>query len=223
VAQDDISRHLRLYETTVLFRKDNFSATHIERFSISTGSRLVFTLYVSAIDPGAQINVDIRNSFSLDVPFDSVLDLQANATGYKKKVITDLHNLIEIEATVTGGQASFTLGITILDNALSNRIDIENAEIDVDLDHVANQYGEFDSVRVGDGVELLAINQDGSINVNIVSSSDVPEIVRNIYNEAPSVPAGTETDNRSCAFPPKLIELEPKLLFLGFLNLDIPM
>lgn len=77
------------------------------------------------------------------------------------------------------------------------KIDTLNAEIEVQLTAKDNDPVNpkvHDSVRIGDGVEEMAINGDGSINVNIVESPDVtiPSLVPH-YNEVTAVPAGVET------------------------------
>ena len=48
-----------------------------------------------------------------------------------------------------------------------------------------------DSVRIGDGVDLLAICPDGSINVNIVSGCGLPTTLKSIYGEITSLPPST--------------------------------
>jgi hypothetical protein len=71
-----------------------------------------------------------------------------------------------------------------------------NAEIEVQLSHKDNNpdIGDIaDSVQVGDGVDVLQINSDGSINVNIVQSSDGTENVLNIYDEITGIASGSET------------------------------
>ena len=50
-----------------------------------------------------------------------------------------------------------------------------------------------DSVRIGDGVETLEINPDGSINVNLIQSPPNQEQSTNTYGEALGVASGLET------------------------------
>lgn len=77
-----------------------------------------------------------------------------------------------------------------------------NAELEVQLSHKDNDpdAGDVhDSVRIGDGVEELAINPDGSINVNITfSASDGLTIA---HNEISAVPSGAETTIISLVVP----------------------
>lgn len=71
-----------------------------------------------------------------------------------------------------------------------------NAELEVQLSHednVPNEGDVADSVRVGDGSDVLQINSDGSINVNIVQSTDSTENILNIYDEQTGVVSGLET------------------------------
>jgi hypothetical protein len=57
------------------------------------------------------------------------------------------------------------------------------------------------SVRVSDGTDDLAINSDGSINVNIVSSPDDPGLIL-MHNEITSVASGSEVNIMSFTAPP---------------------
>lgn len=69
-----------------------------------------------------------------------------------------------------------------------------NAELEVQLSHqnnVPNLGDVADSVQIGDGQDILQINSDGSINVNLLNSSNY-EIVNN-YNNISSVASGSET------------------------------
>lgn len=70
-----------------------------------------------------------------------------------------------------------------------------NAEIEVQLSHRDNDPDSgdvHDSVRVGDGVDELAINPDGSLNVNITPSNTTARI-ESTYGEVSSVPTATPT------------------------------
>jgi hypothetical protein len=71
-----------------------------------------------------------------------------------------------------------------------------NAELEVQLSHLDNDpdAGDVhDSIRIGDGVETLEINPDGSINVNLVQSPPNQEQSTNTYGEALGVTSGSET------------------------------
>lgn len=74
-----------------------------------------------------------------------------------------------------------------------------NAELEVQLSH-RDDYPDsgdvHDSVRVGDGDDLLEVNDDGSINVNVISGSvDTPVI----YTETGSFTDTSETEILSYA------------------------
>jgi hypothetical protein len=74
------------------------------------------------------------------------------------------------------------LPVTLSDGSIN--IGTVNAEIEVQLTHLDNwpDIGDiFDSVRIGDGQDLLAINPDGSINVNVSSGIATTSV---IYKEA---------------------------------------
>lgn len=115
-----IQRFLSLFETTVLHNEKNFSGSKTERFGIKTGSRLVFSLVVTQIDVGAQVTVTINNTFSLDVPFEQVLQFgTTTAVSFVRRIITDFHSIFDIQVDVTGGNATFAVGVTVNDNALN--------------------------------------------------------------------------------------------------------
>lgn len=158
-----IERNLKIYETTNLFGVQlAYGPGSITKlFSISTGSRLSFTLQITAIDPGASVTFKARTGFSQDLPFDEVLVLTRNSIGTAKGVLVDFHNLMEMEVTVAGGTASFAVGVTVADNALATRVDIQNAEIEVQIDHQTDGFGRHSSTRIGDGVEEWQINAEG--------------------------------------------------------------
>lgn len=59
-----------------------------------------------------------------------------------------------------------------------------------------------DSIRIGNGAgNLLAVNADGSINVNIVSASPLARVAVNTYNEVTSLPIGASTTLVSYTVP----------------------
>lgn len=70
-----------------------------------------------------------------------------------------------------------------------------NGELEVQLTHLDNDpdAGDVhDSVRIGDGVEELLINPDGSINVSQVLSNTSVKI-ESTYNEITAIPTDTTT------------------------------
>lgn len=84
------------------------------------------------------------------------------------------------------------LFVRLSDGSIS--IGTVNAELEVQLSHKDNtpDPGDVaDSVRIGDGVDELAIEPDGSINVNIVTSAAPGLTV--LHNEISAVPSGAET------------------------------
>ena len=83
--------------------------------------------------------------------------------------------------TLTG----ITNDVNIADGGNSITVDAANLDIR-DLTHVS------DSVQIGDGTDLLGVNTDGSINVNVVSSTLSDEV--HDYDTASAV-AGDGTSN----------------------------
>jgi hypothetical protein len=71
-----------------------------------------------------------------------------------------------------------------------------NAELEVQLSHIDNypDVGDVaDSVQVGDGVEILQINPDGSINVNTASPRRIPKVF--------NIPVTSANTEENFAFP----------------------
>jgi hypothetical protein len=62
-------------------------------------------------------------------------------------------------------------------------------------------------VSIVEGGNTMVVNTDGSINVNIVSSSDTPGLIIN-YNEITSVAAGVETTIVTITAPPSGYRLQ---------------
>lgn len=180
---------LRVYETRTLFAKDSFTGNGVETLQVITGSRLLITLLVDSIDPGATVNLFVDNNFTNDGTFDTIETISLSAATRVKRVLSDFHNLFNFRYTVVGGSASFKVGISSFDNALSTRID--NAIIEVDLHHTVDVNGRFDSVRIGDGVDLLEINPDGSLNVVVGEDTDEEPI--NVFEESLAIPNGANT------------------------------
>lgn len=178
-------RKVQVHNNIAVFTKDVYNGTTQANLTIQNGARLVFTAYIFAIDAATTVNVKVGTSFSESMPFCNVLNLQGTAVGHIKGVLSDFHGFLDVDLEVIGGNAEVIVGMSVYDNALTTRI--ENAEIAVDLNHILQPNGAYDSVRVGDGVEELSINPDGSINVNIVNTSVTPEAVKNIFNKITSI------------------------------------
>ena len=197
---DNKKRFFRRYETNTIVKEfAAFSGISPGEFVIQTGSRLALTLQVLTLSVGATVQARIKNGFSDDVPFVQIMTMNAAAVGAVRDVITDFHNLFEVEVEVTGGTATFALAVSVHENALANRIDIENAEVNVDIDHVADAVGEYDSVRIGDGVDLLEIDPDGAISISngLTHFADAgvpitPAVVQTLITEV--VPVGTRRE-----------------------------
>lgn len=132
-----------------------------------------------AIDASGNIGVtDAGGSLTVDGTVAATqsgtwnIDTVTTLTGITNDVnIADGGNSITVDGTVAATQsgvwnigtvASITADVSIDDGG--NSITVDAVDLDVrDLTHVS------DSVKVGDGTDLLAVNADGSINV-IVSS-----------------------------------------------------
>lgn len=149
---------LRQFETSVLLTSgDPFNGSRDVR--VQSGSRMLISLLVITADPGATVSLGIGNTFEVDNGYESILTINQTGVGRQKEVLSDFHNLFQFVITVTGGAATYKVGVSMFDNAMTTRI--ENADINVDV-----SAGSGDNVAIADrtGTKYLAINDDGSIN-----------------------------------------------------------
>lgn len=180
-------KKVQIYNNPTIFTRKIYSGKTIEHLQMVNGARIIFTLFVFGMDEGVTVKVKVKDSFSVDLPTSEALSFETGSIGPVKRVLTDFHNLIDVEIEVIGGNAELIFGLGLYDNALQTRMEIENAEISVDLNAELQPNGTYDSVRIGDDQDELAINPDGSINVNIVNTSPNPEIVRTELSEISGV------------------------------------
>lgn len=185
----------KLYDQAVLIPNDEYDeGLHEFDFKVFSGSRILITLFIKTLDPGASVSIDVLNSFTLDndIGWDNILNLSSNAPGFSKRILTDFNKFFNIKMNVVGGNAELALGISVFDNAMTTRI--ENAEIEVKLSHLDAPYRPHDSIRLGDGQYQAIFNADGSFNVNIVNAPTAnPEIIISQFNESPAVVSGIES------------------------------
>lgn len=93
------------------------------------------------------------------------------------------------------------LAIQLSDGSIN--IETVNANLAVFLTHLDNfpVVGDvFDSIRIGDGVDLLAIEPNGSINVNVLAN--VTGDTKNLFNVIYIVPSSSLTTIISYTVPP---------------------
>lgn len=183
-------RFLKQFETNVLLDEVAVTGSGEITAVVISGSRMLMVLDITDIDPATTVTINVDNTFSIDAAYETIETLTFNALGRKKRIISDFNNQFRFKYTVTGGNATFRFATSLYDNAMTTRID--NAMVDVDLSHLIDVEGNFDSVRIGDGTDLLAINPDGSIDVVIGEDTDESHI--NEFNEVLAVSNGVDTD-----------------------------
>lgn len=171
-------QNVQIHNSPTLFHKSVYSGLHTAHLNIRNGARIVFTMHVFQKDVGAVIRVRVKDSFSVAMPFNEVLSWTDNGIGPTSESLFDFHQLINVELEVTGGSAEVILGMSLYDNAF---------ETVVDLNAQAQPDGQYDSVRIGDGVDELAVNPDGSLNVNLVNTSVTPKVVKPVFNKITGV------------------------------------
>lgn len=149
---------LRLYENRS-FTEPSFSGLVERDFQALSGSRLVITFTVTSVT--GTLNIGIGNDFQAEGSFDNLTTLAITTPGNYKKVVTDFHSLFKLKLNVGGGSAAVLIGLTLQDN--SGSLNIDNAEIEVDLDAATDSVTAI--IKDEDG-DALQIEPDGSINVN---------------------------------------------------------
>lgn len=134
---------------------------------------------VNVTDNGASLTVDAINLDIRDLVFATD---KADVSG---SVITlDAPTLAALES-ITVQNGAGVAAVNIQDGG--NSITVDSIDLDIrDLTHVS------DSVKVGDGTDLLAVNTDGSINV-VVQEDVGTEIVD--YDTAAAVAAGASSNH----------------------------
>lgn len=181
----------------MLVSKDAFTGLGDHAIRVLSGSRMLVTLQIIEIDPATTVNLFVDNGYSVDVPFDTIEGLSINGVGSVKRIINDFNNIFNFRYVVTGGMASIRVAIAVYDNSGTTRID--NAQLDVNLDHTTDALGHYDSTRIGDGNDLAEINTDGSFNFNL--DNGATEIPLFPYGEATAVPPAVEAELVSYTVP----------------------
>lgn len=169
-------------ESAVLFKPaDRSPNTYEHQFYMHKGARLVFTLYVESIDPSTTVRLEVDTTYTKESPFINILNTETDAIGPVSRIVGDFHCFMRAKVIVTGGNARFSVGMSVFDNASQTRI--ENAELEVNLNRKTQPNKTHDSVRVGNELYEMAILPDGSIKANIVNTSVEPEVIVPQFNE----------------------------------------
>jgi hypothetical protein len=90
-----------------------------------------------------------------------------------------------------------------------------NAELEVQLSHEDVEGKTADSVKVGDGTEIIEVNPDGSINVNLVQSQSSNEEVKNVFASINNVVAAAETTIVAYTVPVNRVAYLQRVEFSG--------
>lgn len=145
------NNQIRLYETRTYLKGDNVTGVVESDFYVVSGSRMLVGLRVTSIDPATTVSISVQNAESTDVSYDTLDTLILSAPGASKRVFNDFYNLFKLVATVTGGNATFSVAVAMFDNASTTRI--ENAQLDVDLDAFTSEPDNVLIVGTEDGTK----------------------------------------------------------------------
>lgn len=163
------NNQLRIYEVRTYLKNNNITGIDQVPFYVVSGSRMLVTLAVISADLGTTVSLEVQNTFDVDLGYTTLDAIELNAAGQAKKIFSDFNNLFNLKVTVSGGNASYRVAVALFDNAITTTI--QNAQVDVDLNHTVDSEGHFDSLRIGDGTEILSINPDGSINSTVSATN----------------------------------------------------
>ena len=123
----------KLHDSVTLLKPTELTEEiELERFFIHSGSRLLFTLWVKEISVGAKVKVLILNSYSEEVEYEQILDLEASETGHTHSVLTDFHKQFKVRI-VPIGTVKCSVGLALHDNAIQSQSRIQNGAIDVSI------------------------------------------------------------------------------------------
>lgn len=145
-------------------------------------------------DISAYTTADAANIYAIEQPRSSVPEEQVERLTYEEEP-TVARRVVLVDKIGNKIDDDNPLPVNIDDVTFTGDINVKLTDKDNDPDP-----GDVaDIVRIGDGVDQLAINTDGSINVNIVSSSD-GELI-SVYNEVNSVAANILTNITTYTVP----------------------
>jgi hypothetical protein len=118
---DLFSRTLaKLYEPAYISQGVDFTGIDINTFQKKTGSRMQLAVSVHSIDGGATLNVTLENAATLvDPVYSTALNQNYTVAGIDTKILLDLNRYCQLTVTVTGGQATYSVVVTLVDNASS--------------------------------------------------------------------------------------------------------
>lgn len=181
----------KIYETNVPVNAVNVTGAGGGQFSVESGSRIIVTLSIIALDLGASVQLVIRNGFGIADRFTTLETINAAVVDDFQRVYADFNTLFDLQYVVTGGNATFKVAVTLNDNAGTTTI--ENAQLNVNLDANPDSAGHHDSVRIGSSSgNELQVNPDGSINTVVEDPAN--SITRSLPDEALQVASGSPTD-----------------------------
>ena len=130
-----IEKALRLYETNVLFNKEDFTGSAKTTFRVESGSRLIFSIQAVQLDPGATAKLIVNNGFSIDLPLVELTRLELDAAGFLTKTPDEFHNIFEVELLVENGSGHVAAAVSVMEDANSTRIkDADEDELDINPD-----------------------------------------------------------------------------------------
>lgn len=116
----------KLYDSGVVLPITELSDT-VENlfFKVTSGSRILFDVYVKSITPGSSASINFKNNFVIpeeQVVSESILTLNVNAVGHHKRIVTDFQQFFEVGINVVG-EVELGLAISVFDNSLKTNLD----------------------------------------------------------------------------------------------------
>lgn len=130
---------LKIDSTRQIVKKTAVTGTDTIKTQILKGGRLAVTLDVKSLDSGAKIVLDIVTKTTEDgtgsILRTLVLDneFNFNPSGVVNMSVIDFHEIVDFVYDVTGGDATFTIGVTVADNA-ADRVQLLGSDLETVAD-----------------------------------------------------------------------------------------
>jgi len=127
---------------------------------------------------------DGGNSITIDNATLAVVGGGTEATALRVTIANDSTGIVSVDDN--GG--SLTVDGTVAVSSVGGTVTVSATDLDIrDLTHVS------DSVKIGDGTDLMGVNSDGSINVNIITATITGEV--HDFNQGSGVAADATSNH----------------------------
>lgn len=146
----------KLYEPAYISQGVNYTGLDINTFQKKSGSRMQLAISIHDLSGGATLTATLENAATLVNPvYATVFTKVYTTTGIDTNIILDLNRYCVLTINITGGSATYSAVVTLVDNASSEDFSTEtkqDAEIAL-LTSIDNKI-----INGGDGAEVIVEN-----------------------------------------------------------------